>query len=585
MTRAGQIIPGARVCKHCMPCRAAASAMFFAVLLALSGQSQHCDWPDRARSTSEPITRGRMRPASFRPGLRLRGGDDSDWLATTRGLHECLFPEPRASRFEAAERSIGRLLDAAELQLFDPPKPAAQQSNMSKEVSDTPQRTVARRHRLRGDWRGLPLPVAGEHMVTRSGAARRYNFWTRGEVPWTQWSAYAFEEFSGELVKRANMTQRREWDEMYGIGGHPGWLGWGGLELREYARWLRENEAPTVIDEMAAREFHERDNLGWPLIFTDPFAEVDARSPGQFASSRADADQQEPSPDVSARSPGLGAESGGRLDGREAMVSGGVEGAINDGLQMLASLDWLKGPQKSENIQSGVGSKFCRTSWRPDEDELLISLHRVHGNEWKRIAELLPGRTNHAVKNRWEKLCKRRPSLLSDDVRFAASQGTDAAHLAALRDRQRRARGERVRQDSRLVAALCNESRAGAAASTASAAQARGVAGLNPGVAGALQPRVQASLTEHEVGPEDKEANKALVVTKEQMEILDKYREPVRRRLREDASFHALGAQEVVRRVLVWHNQSLRDEAQVCLAQVEAVCPYHARLMMQVPRN
>ena len=580
MARAGQIIPGARECKHRMPCRVAASVVSLAVLLALSGESRQ----SVALRSSAPMTRGRpLRPASFRPGLRLRGGDDSDWRAATRGLHECLFPEPRTSRFEAAERSVGRLLDAAR-QLFDPPTPAAQQLNVSKDVSDTLQHTVARRHRLRGDWRGLPLPVAGEHMVTRSGAARRYNFWTRGEVPWTQWSAYDFEEFSGELVKRANMTQRREWDEIYGIGGHPGWLGWGGLELREYARWLRESEAPTMIDEMAAREFRERDDLGWPLIFTDPFAEVDARSPGQIASSCPDAAQRKPSPDVSARSPGSGAESGGQLDEHGAMVSGGIEGAINDGLQMLASLDWLKGPQKSENIQSGVGSKFCRTSWRPDEDELLISLHRVHGNEWKRIAELLPGRTNHAVKNRWEKLCKRRPSLLADDVRFAASQGTDAAHLAALRDRQRRARGERVRQDSRLVAALCNESRAGAAASTASATQARGAAGLSPGVAGALQPRAQVSLTEHEAGREE-EATKALVVTKEQMEILDKYREPVRQRLREDASFHALGAQEVVRRVLVWHNQSLRDEAQVRLAQVEAVCLYHARLIMHVLRT
>ena len=103
-------------------------------------------------------------------------------------------------------------------------------------------------------------------------------------------------------------------------------------------------------------------------------------------------------------------------------------------------------------------------------------------------------------------------------------------------------------------------------------------------MAGALQPRAQVSLTEHEAGREE-EANKALVVTKEQMEILDKYREPVRQRLREDASFHALGAQEVVRRVLVWHNQSLRDEAQVRLAQVEAVCPYHARLIMHVLRT
>ena len=40
MARAGQIIPGARECKHRMPCRVAASVVSLAVLLALSGESR-----------------------------------------------------------------------------------------------------------------------------------------------------------------------------------------------------------------------------------------------------------------------------------------------------------------------------------------------------------------------------------------------------------------------------------------------------------------------------------------------------------------------------------------------------------------
>lgn len=129
------------------------------------------------------------------------------------------------------------------------------------------------RPRLRGDWRGPPVVLAsGEEMVTRAGAARRY--WTSGELPWTQWSEYSIDD-TGEMVRTENLTQRREWDERYGIGGHPGWLGWGGLSLREYAQWLRERQDPTIVDVISARERLEHDKMGWPFIFTDPFQEGD----------------------------------------------------------------------------------------------------------------------------------------------------------------------------------------------------------------------------------------------------------------------------------------------------------------------
>ncbi len=52
----------------------------------------------------------------------------------------------------------------------------------------------------------------------------------------------------------------------------------------------------------------------------------------------------------------------------------------------------------------------------------------------------MPGRSNHAAKNRWDKLCKRDARLLSDDVRYAASVGEDKEQVPALGERQRRTR-------------------------------------------------------------------------------------------------------------------------------------------------
>jgi hypothetical protein len=341
---------------------------------------------------------GAQRPRPRGP-LHLRGGGRVD----TDGMPDLIGLKSRQSQYQASRDMIGRMLDAYEpLCKFNPPP--ANSSNSSQHMF---------RARLRGDWRGRPLSFGGgEQMVTRAGAARRYNFWTSAKLPWTQWTEYEFNQ-DGDLVKAVNLTQRKEWDERYGIGGHPGWLGWGGLTLRQYAAWLRQKDAPTMMDQLAARERLERDNLGWPLILADPFEELDALNPPPTMTSNP--------LHLSARTGNLGQGSREttRMEGEhetqhgEAEHPAGLEGHIQEQLHNLASLNWLKGPKPGSTaasrareagegrgwMESGEGGQSrareppSRSAWRADEDELLVTLHRELGNEWKRIAELLPGKS------------------------------------------------------------------------------------------------------------------------------------------------------------------------------------------------
>ena len=119
------------------------------------------------------------------------------------------------------------------------------------------------------------------------------------------------------------------------------------------------------------------------------------------------------------------------------------------------------GKQCRERWYNHLSPSVSKDDFTPAEDEGIMQAVATLGTKWSDIVKLFPGRTDNAIKNRWNSMRRKRERSAAREERMEAKAAAKAAQKAAMALAKSKAAEER-REERRAAKRKANDERAAA---------------------------------------------------------------------------------------------------------------------------
>lgn len=75
-----------------------------------------------------------------------------------------------------------------------------------------------------------------------------------------------------------------------------------------------------------------------------------------------------------------------------------------------------QGKQCRERWFNHLNPEISKEQWSEQEEWTLFLLHKLYGNKWAILTQLIKGRTDNSIKNHWNSIMQRKTEIFEDKL-------------------------------------------------------------------------------------------------------------------------------------------------------------------------